>query len=681
MATDSLPAFSAFEKQLRTLCLHEFPCGAGPWRDKSVSKLSSLKNKDRIESQFAITLQDYNAEFEKTETLQEYVTSKLSPWHIDYSWSEEAKQLREIAVKSPWVIDDNFILNHFHTLRIIDKNVTEVDPNLLKFQNLDELTLSVNYIASVNSRNLPRSLKVLELCANQISDLSELCVQPPLLIHLGLGHNKISFVGDYITGDYWPNLLSIDLGHNNLGDLLDTVRKIGSLPKLRNLVLQGNPLSLIPGYRGYTVDSLRKLNILDDVMISADERHRYKGLARRREYILDEAKFCLEVSYVKGIPVPEEIKNPDDQPEFPIVERKYFVQFMFLEDASSKAEVFQITHEDLGDFSSEMPTEDQSVDSPLPHSPVNAIEPSIASQTETSTVKNVLFTAKPEVMPTTQEIKGEATDVTVDKPIVSPIPPFQEKYEKEMEEPPHVKLSAVMTDPQIWMEELELNWSKVIVRDDLLALRDFLMQGMEFSVVEEVVLAYPADELSVDAPSPTGSKKGAEKGAKGDKKPPEKKDDKAKGGKDKDKKKKKGEPEQDLKRMPPTYNTLASWHIPMGDFLEGDHDHQSVYTHGAVEIESTIKSTDTELKKDGKKDGKPKKPGSAKKKEQEKVTPQKGDKKDKAKPKTQATEEEREDSSPPPPLEVQVGIHLLHWKTATDSLKQEEETKSDPAGE
>jgi hypothetical protein len=39
---------------------------------------------------------------------------------------------------------------------------------------------------------------------------------------------------------------------------------------------------LIPGYRGYTVDSLRKLSILDDIMISADERHYFKGLARRR---------------------------------------------------------------------------------------------------------------------------------------------------------------------------------------------------------------------------------------------------------------------------------------------------------------------------------------------------------------------------------------------------------------
>ncbi|CAG2234193.1 unnamed protein product [Mytilus edulis] len=106
-----------------------------------------------------------------------------------------------------------------------------------------------------------------------------------------------------------PNLLSLDLSHNNLSDLLDVVRKLGTLPKLRNLILQGNPLALIAGYRGYTIDSLRKLNILDDIMISADEKHHYKGLARRREYILDEAKVTLEVGYIKGVPLPDEIKR------------------------------------------------------------------------------------------------------------------------------------------------------------------------------------------------------------------------------------------------------------------------------------------------------------------------------------------------------------------------------------
>lgn len=38
--------------------------------------------------------------------------------------------------------------------------VTEVDENLLKFRALEELTLSANRIITVNSKNLPTSLKV-----------------------------------------------------------------------------------------------------------------------------------------------------------------------------------------------------------------------------------------------------------------------------------------------------------------------------------------------------------------------------------------------------------------------------------------------------------------------------------------------------------------------------------------
>ena len=35
--------------------------------------------------------------------------------------------------------------------------------------------------------------------------------------------------------------------------------------------------------------------------------------------------------------------------------------------------------------------------------------------------------------------------------------------------------------------------------------------------------------------------------------------------------------------------------------------------------------------------------------------------------------EEEEDQGPPPPLEVQIAVRLHHWKTAMDSLKEEEE--------
>lgn len=42
----------------------------------------------------------------------------------------------------------------------LNYKVTEVDENLLKFRALEELTLSANRIVTVNSKNLPTSLKV-----------------------------------------------------------------------------------------------------------------------------------------------------------------------------------------------------------------------------------------------------------------------------------------------------------------------------------------------------------------------------------------------------------------------------------------------------------------------------------------------------------------------------------------
>nr|XP_034337509.1 leucine-rich repeat-containing protein 43 isoform X13 [Crassostrea gigas] len=664
-------AYSAFEKQLRTLCLREFPCGTGSWRETKTKNLQLLKSKDNVDSRFSVTLKDFGADHEKTENLEEHVTSKYSPWHLDYSWSKEAKKLRELAVKSPWLIDDNFILSFFKTLRICDKNVTEVDENLLKFKALEELTLSANRIITVNSKNLPTSLKVLELCANQISDISALCVRPPPLIHLGLGSNKISFIGDYLTGDYWPNLLSLDLSHNNLSDLLDVIRKLGSLPKLRNLILQGNPLSLIPGYRGYTIDSLRKLSILDDIMISADEKHHYKGLARRREYILDEAKVSLEVTYIKGVPMPDELKNPEEQPEFPKIERKYFVQFMFPQDVSQKAEIFQICDDDFNGLSP-LPVSEGSQFTPQPTSPIlEEGELRVYSQQSQNTeaVKNVNFTAQPEVV-SAREPTAEYERPPDEIPLsVTPKQSEEAEQDETMEAKTEIQLEAIKSEGGIWAEEIELNWSQVAVRDELLTLRNFLKQGMDFSVVEEMTNLMPL--------SPENSEVGSRQHSPVDKKggKDDKKDDK-KGGK------KKKEPEVELKRMPPTYTTLATWHIPLVDFLEGEYEFRSVFTQGGVEVASTIKSLDI-----GKKDKDKKKPGSSKPKKDEKggkdggrkmsaagqkKDDKKGDKGKGGKAAAPAPEEE-EDQGPPPPLEVQVAVRLHHWKTAMDSLKEEEE--------
>lgn len=78
-----------------------------------------------------------------------------------------------------------------------------------------------------------------------------------------------------------PNLVSLDLSFNSLTDLLELVSQLSTLQSLRILVLQGNPLALIPTYRGFLVDSLPKLSILDDIYIWPEEREQFHGLARQ----------------------------------------------------------------------------------------------------------------------------------------------------------------------------------------------------------------------------------------------------------------------------------------------------------------------------------------------------------------------------------------------------------------
>ncbi|EDO44581.1 predicted protein [Nematostella vectensis] len=310
---------AAFNSQLKSLCIKEFPCGFGQWRVPSDTIFGTTVK--------SMTSPEPTACYETVEDLQELAIK--TPYNVDCTWSSEATTLREIAVKNPEKLTNSFVLSHFKSLRIVDKKVTEIDEGLLNFKNLQQLTLSANLISLVDSQRLPKCLKELELSANKISDISSLCRNPPPLIHLGLGYNQITSISGHMTPLAWRHLLSLDLSCNNLPDLYSTINTLKTLPKLRNLVMQGNPLAvsmkqyveaclliiydsceekhvawavtvaakflvvihidnsygdlqLVPGYRGYVIDSIRALTILDDTRISADEKHYFKGLSKLR---------------------------------------------------------------------------------------------------------------------------------------------------------------------------------------------------------------------------------------------------------------------------------------------------------------------------------------------------------------------------------------------------------------
>lgn len=74
--------------------------------------------------------------------------------------------------------------------------------------------------------------------------------------------------------------MSLDLGFNDLTDLQSMMGSLSSLRHLRLLVLQGNPLALVPYYRGFTIDSLAGLCALDDITVSPSEKHQFRGLSR-----------------------------------------------------------------------------------------------------------------------------------------------------------------------------------------------------------------------------------------------------------------------------------------------------------------------------------------------------------------------------------------------------------------
>ena len=48
-----------------------------------------------------------------------------------------------------------------------------------------------------------------------------------------------------------------------------------------------------------------------------------------------------------------------------------------------------------------------------------------------------------------------------------------------------VAINSTMSE---WAEEMELDWGQVVIRDDLLALRDFLKTGIDVFVMEQKVM-------------------------------------------------------------------------------------------------------------------------------------------------------------------------------------------------
>lgn len=112
-------------------------------------------------------------------------------------------------------------------------------------------------------------------------------------------HNSIQ-LSLLCVSPYRPKLASLDLSWCGFQGQQALVNALTTLPCLRSLVLEGNPLTLTPSYPGFTLDSLPRLFYLDASRVTPEDRHNFRGLAKMSgETVKHWSLLCCLWSYSK----------------------------------------------------------------------------------------------------------------------------------------------------------------------------------------------------------------------------------------------------------------------------------------------------------------------------------------------------------------------------------------------
>ncbi|KAG7223410.1 hypothetical protein INR49_015513 [Caranx melampygus] len=459
-------------------------------------------------------------ETEETDGLVDLLRCSHSPWWNDVSWSPQASALRELAALSPECLHGDFIYRHFTTLRIVDKGVSVIDDGLLKFLRLEELVLSANKLSEVPAENLPSTLKILELRANWLSDIASLTNSPPpRLQYLSLSSNHLGRHDvSNLIGRHWPQLVCLDLSDCEFEEQQALLSALTTLPCLKTLVVEGNPFTLAPSYPGLTVDSLPKLSYLDNSWISPEDRHRFRGMAKMSDLMVDHASATVSVGRLSGIPDPL-MSVDENAPDFPVVTFSYFITYEFFSpeylkaNSRSKSETAHVT-DDTSSDAKKCDRETSKADGGV--AIVNTEETCCAAAAAAAAAAHV---------------------------------------------------SRRSTSKLAWTECMDFSDTQMYVISDLGGLKQFFNQGLYVSIEEEKVLSWPAvpeEPVPAAKPSRTQSVK-EKKGGKGKESP-------IKSGSIKDKpkdKKRKSVPE--LVQHAPIRRSLGSVHISLQSLLKGDH--------------------------------------------------------------------------------------------------------------
>ncbi|XP_026899869.2 leucine-rich repeat-containing protein 43 isoform X2 [Acinonyx jubatus] len=617
METPGGTVSAAVREHLRQLCLREFPCGTGSWNKSRFLPRTWRTWRELIpRDEEAVSPGE-----EPVEALLGLVRSPHSPWALLEGSSAEDRFLRELAIQNPLMLKDTFFYSYFRSLRVVDKQVSLVDKDLLKFLNLEELVLSANQIQEIDAVNLPPTLKVLELYGNEICSMECLCAAPPpRLQHLGLGHNKLlgPLESLYVTCNHWPNLVSLDLSFNDLTDLQGMMASLSTLRRLRLLVLQGNPLALLPYYRGFTIDSLSQLCVLDDITVSPSEKHQFRGLGRSGDLLARQAQLVVTIGNVKGVQ-DTSVLDPEPGPQGPFITYSYYVTYDFVEEEEGEGSEYGGVLAEIVMPSSSAEQLAEDIPEDVPEEVFEEHEDSAESELSAQS--------------------GEREDSLVSGGS-APLPGVADSAEELAKLRPR-------RDPRLCPSP---GYEMQHTLKDLVPLKAFLLAGTTVTIVEEKILSWPAVLPPVDVPLPAKKGKGET-----DKKGKKEKDKKGKDGKDtagkrekevakEQKGSKKKELPKELRQDPPILRVLGSGLVVLEPLLAGEPLVSEVCNFGVIRTLETDRLTSLRDSKNKNKRAK----------------------KEKTKPAAAVYNGDYQ----PQPLTVEVQIQLNQCRTAEEALRE-----------
>ncbi len=219
------------------------------------------------------------AEFDKRLSEQDKEYEYTTQMEDTFNWSDEAQKLADLIStdlrleerRRPELTTRLFITNYFKTLRMKSMNIVRIDEGLSVFTSLHELSLSGNPLGSLQS--LPKTLVVLNVYNCHIRSIGSAVL--PNLLHLGIGYNEVD---DEVLSHFpniFPSMLSLDISYNYICNFNKTMQTLSSMAKTTQLLLWGNPCTLIRGYTSHALAALQKVTRFDDNKIGADDRDHF----------------------------------------------------------------------------------------------------------------------------------------------------------------------------------------------------------------------------------------------------------------------------------------------------------------------------------------------------------------------------------------------------------------------